>query len=119
MKIKLTIILFIVFGFTANAQAKKWTLQECVDYALEKNISIKQSELDIETSEINKKDAIGNFLPSLNSRAGHSWSIGLSQDPVTFSAVTATTTNISGGLSSGITIYDGLQNVNQLHRANL
>jgi len=119
MKIKLTIILFIAFGFVTQAQQKKWTLQECVDYALEKNISIQQSELDVETSKINKKDAIGNFLPSINARAGHSWSIGLAQDPVTFSAVNATTRNLSGGLSSGITLYDGLQNVNQLHRANL
>ena len=119
MKIKLTIILFTVFGLATYAQAKKWTLQECVDYALEKNISIKQSELDLETSEINKKDAIGNFLPSLNASASHSWSIGLGQDPVTFNAVNATTKNLSGGIRSSINLYDGLQNVNQLHRANL
>ena len=119
MKIKLTIILFIVFGLAAIAQQKKWTLEECVNHALENNISIKQSELNVKTSEINKKDAIGNFLPSLNARVGHSWNIGLSQDPVTFNAVTATTKNLNGGISSGINLYDGLQNVNQLHRANL
>ncbi len=119
MKIKLTLILFTVFGLVAQAQQKKWTLQECVDYALEKNISIKQSELDLKTSEINKKDAIGNFLPTLNANAGHSWSIGLGQDPVTFSAVNATTKNLSGGINSGINLYDGLRNVNQLHRSNL
>ena len=119
MKIKLTVIIFIIFGFTVNSQVKKWTLQECVSHALENNITVKQSELDVKTAEINKKDAIGNFLPSLNARAGHSWSIGLGQDPVTFSAVNSTTTNLTGGISSGINLYDGLQNVNQLHRANL
>ena len=114
------VILFIVlFSISSQAQNKKWTLRECVDYALENNISIKQSVLDLQQSEINKKDAIGNFLPTLNASVSHSWSIGLGQDPVTFNAVNATTKNLSGGISSGINLYDGLRNVNQLHRSNL
>ena len=112
-------ILFVLIGMASQAQVKKWTLRECVDYALENNISIKQSELDIKTSEINKKDAFGNFLPTLNTSASHSWSIGLGQDPVTFDAVNATTKNLSGGISSGVDIYSGLRNINQLHRSNL
>ena len=106
-------ILFVLIGMASQAQVKKWTLRECVDYALENNISIKQSELDVKTSEINKKDAFGNFLPSLNASVSHSWSIGLGQDPVTFDAVNSTTRNLSGGISSGIDIYAGLRNINQ------
>ena len=44
---------------------KSWTLQECVDRALEMNISIKQSKLDYAGSEIEKQGAIGNFLPNI------------------------------------------------------
>jgi outer membrane protein len=40
----------------------KVDIKECVNYALENNISVKQTELDI--SSIDKKAAIGNFLPS-------------------------------------------------------
>lgn len=112
-------ILFVLIGMASQAQVKKWTLRECVDYALENNISIKQSELDIKTSEINKKDAFGNFLPTVNASVSHSWSIGLAQDPVTFDAVNATTKNLSGGISSGVDLYSGLRNINQLHRSNL
>ena len=55
---KKTIIVFIAFlSINAFSQNKKWTLRECVDYALEHNISIKQSELDVTQSEINKRDA--------------------------------------------------------------
>ena len=116
---KSIIILFILFGVVAQAQVKKWTLKECVDYALEKNINIKQAELDLDQSEINKKDAFGSFLPSLNASASHSWNIGLGQDPVTFNAVTATTKNLSGGLGSNIDLYKGLRRINQLHISNL
>ena len=45
---------------------KSWTLQQCVDRALEMNISIKQSKLNYAGSEIEKQGAIGNFLPNIN-----------------------------------------------------
>jgi len=116
---KLIFILLAFISITTQAQDKKWTLQECVEYALDNNISVKQSELDLQNAELNKKDAFGNFLPSLNASATHSWNIGLNQDPVTFDAVNSTTRNLSGGVSSGLTIYNGLRNVNQLRRSNL
>ncbi len=73
---KSIIILFLLFGVVAQAQVKRWTLKECVEHALEKNINIKQAELDLDQSEINKKDAFGSFLPSLNASVSHSWNIG-------------------------------------------
>lgn len=116
---KVIFILLVLSTIKIQAQDHKWTLRACVDYAIENNISIKQSELDLKTSEFNKKDAIGNFLPSLNGSVNHSWSIGLGQDPVTFNAVNSTTKNLSGGISSSLDIYKGLQNINQLQRSKL
>ncbi len=111
--------MLVLLTTTIQSQNKKWTLRAGVDYALENNISIKQSELDLRTSEISKKGAIGNFLPSLNASASHSWSIGLGQDPTTFDAVNSTTRNMSGGISSSLDIYKGQRNLRQLHRSNL
>ncbi|MFC4722499.1 TolC family protein [Geojedonia litorea] len=118
MKKTITVILVLI-SVNAFSQVKKWTLRECVDYALENNISIKQRELDLQLSEINKKDAIGNFLPSLSASSSHSWNIGLRQRPDTFEPVTATTRNLSLGVGSGINIYNGLRDINELHRSNL
>ncbi|MGZ0015226.1 TolC family protein [Yeosuana sp. AK3] len=116
---KVIFILLVLSTIKIQAQDHKWTLRACVDYAIENNISVKQSELDLKTSEYNKKDAIGNFLPSLNGSVNHTWSIGLGQDPVTFNAVNSTTKNLSGGISSSLDIYKGLQNINQLQRSKL
>ncbi|AXG69523.1 outer membrane efflux protein BepC [Kordia sp. SMS9] len=117
---KVFIIIVLTVGCLATATAqKKWTLKECVDHALENNISIKQSLLDRQSSEIDKNDAVGNFLPTLNLSASHSWNIGLSQNPLTGQIVTSTQQNSSGSLNIGVDIYNGLQNVNRLHRANL
>ncbi|MFD2726620.1 TolC family protein [Hyunsoonleella rubra] len=110
---------FLLLGFLATAQPKQWTLLECVNHALENNISIKQSALDLQQGEINKLDAKGNFLPSFNASASHSWNIGLNQNITTGLLENQTTQFTSFGLASNVTLYSGLQNINQLHRSNL
>jgi outer membrane protein len=115
-------ILFVftlLFVFSTQAQSKKWTLEECVKYAIQNNISIKQTALDTKSAEINKLGAIGSFLPTLNANASHSWNIGLNQDITTGLLRNQTTQFTSAGANVGIDIYKGLQNQNNLRRANL
>ncbi len=123
MKKKIVSRAFFIFVFfvsiVANAQIRRWTLQECVEYALQNNISIKQSDLDNQISEIDKKDAFGNFLPSINGSASHSWNIGLNQNITTGLLENQTVQFTSVGLNAGIDIYKGLQNVNRLKRSRL
>ena len=118
---KFRIIVFVAFlsVITLNAQQKKWTLKECVQYALENNITIKQSELDLADAEINKLDARGNFLPRINATANHSFNIGLSQNVTTNALENLTVQNSSGSINLGIDIFRGLQNLNQLRRSKL
>ncbi|MFT6839225.1 MAG: outer membrane protein, partial [Sediminicola sp.] len=66
MKIKFIIVLVLFSIGSVSAQMKKWTLQECVEYAYENNLSIEQFELDLEAVHLDKSDAIGGFLPSLS-----------------------------------------------------
>ena len=102
-----------------TAQTKAFTLEECVLMALDKNISIKQSELDIENAEIDKEDAIGSFLPRVNAQSQHIWNNGLSQN-ITNGLIENLTTQFSSfGGNIGVTLFNGKQNINQLSRANL
>ncbi len=102
-----------------TAQTKAYTLEECVLMALDKNISIKQSELDIENAEIDKADAIGSFLPRVNAQSQHIWNNGLSQN-ITNGLIENLTTQFSSfGGNIGVTLFNGKQNINQLSRANL
>lgn len=118
MKQYITLFIILITSF-AQAQEKKWTLKECVDYAIENNISIQQSKLDVELIAVEKKDAIGNFLPSANASASHSWNIGLNINPISNAAETQTFQNTSMGVNVGVDIYKGMQNQNRLRRANL
>ncbi len=102
-----------------QAQKDKWTLQEAVAYALENNISVKQSELDVEFAEIERRDAIGNFLPNINANATNAWNTGLTQNITTGILQNQTTRNFSAGVSANIALFDGLRNFRQMQRAKL
>jgi len=113
------IIFFVLIVAISQAQVKKWTLEECVNYALENNISIKQSTLDLKEVELNKKDAFGNFLPTFNLNSSHRWNIGLTGDPVSGTNINATTQTSQIGIGSNVDIFRGKQNINAMHQANL
>ncbi|KFF19831.1 TolC family protein [Flavobacterium hydatis] len=112
-------VFVLLFGASVQAQSKKWTLEECVKYALDNNISIKQSELDTQSANIDKKSAIGNYLPTVNANASHSWNVGLNQNITTGLLENQTTQYSAVGASVGVDIYKGLRNQNTLRKANL
>ena len=115
----LTFSLALLLVGNIFAQKKQWTLQECVELALENNISIKQNQLEYASAELDKLSAMANFLPSVNANANHSWNIGLNQNITTGLLENVTTQFSSAGVNLGVDIYGGKQNFNQLHRANL
>ena len=117
-KIIISAVLFL-FTLVLSAQIKEYTLEECVLIALENNISIKQSELDLESAEVDKSDAMGSFLPRVNAQSQHIWNNGLSQN-ITNGLIENLTTQFSSfGGNVGVTLFNGRQNINQLSRANL
>ncbi len=116
---KVFLLLVVLLAVKIQAQENKWTLRACVDYAIENNITVKQSELDLKASELNKKDAIGNYLPSVNASGNHSWNVGLNQNITTGIYQNITTQYSSLGLNTNIDIYGGLRNLYQLNRARL
>ena len=119
MKTRILTLTFLWLSSLTVAQNNSWTLQDALEHALENNLQIKQAYLNILGAETNKRDAVGNFLPTLNLSAGHSWNIGLNQNITTglFEDVTTEFTNAS--LNVGVDIYKGRQNVLQLMRSNL
>ncbi|MGS2727390.1 TolC family protein [Psychroserpens sp. BH13MA-6] len=116
---KIVSIFILIASLSSYAQNKKWTLIECVQYALDNNISVKQSALDYETAEIDKLTAVGNFLPSLNASGGVSENTGLSFNPVTNNAQTTTFLSVTGRVNVGYTLFDGLRNYRTLQRAEI
>ena len=119
IKYNKTLLIFLLFFSISSIAQEKLSLKECINRAIEKNISIKNSSLDLLNSSENKKTAIGNFLPSLNINGNHSWNTGLTQNITTGILENQTTENSSMNMSVGIDVFNGLSNIRRLHRANL
>jgi len=114
MKILKLSTLLLLLSISVQAQ-EVWTLEKCVNRAIDKNISIKQSQADMKSTSLSKTTAIANFLPSLNLGSSHSWNVGLNQNFTTDPLENMTTTSAN----VGIHLFNGLQNIQQLYRANL
>jgi outer membrane protein len=119
MTTKKIILFLLLVGLQLSAQDKKWTLEECVDYAIQNNISIKQSELDLKTSSVDKLEAIGGFLPTLNGNANYSVNTGASINPVTNQFQNQTFKSFSASANSNIVLFNGLANWKTLQRVKL
>ena len=119
MKFKISLLICLCALGVLSAQQKKWTLEECVTYAVENNLTIEQFRLDLDDARIDKLDAIGNLLPNLNGSSTLSSNTGFSINPTTNDPTNVTTLNVNGSFSSNLTMFDGLRNVNRLHRAKL
>jgi outer membrane protein len=120
MKKAVFFLIIINLSLGINAQEKKqWTLRECIEQALENNISVKQSLLDAESADIDKSDAIGNYLPSLNGSVSNAWNTGLTQNVVTNTLETQQVRNSSYSVTAGMSLFNGLRNLRSLQRAEL
>jgi outer membrane protein len=119
MKSRLTILLLLFAVCISSAQMRKWTLEECVTYAVENNLTIKQFELDLENARLDESDAIGALIPDLNGSTTISSNTGLSFNPATNEPTTNTILNVSANLTSNLVLFDGLRNFKRIQRAKL
>ena len=120
IKMKNFSIIVLVFfaGLTTFAQEKIWTLRECVDYALENNITVKQNEIDVKLQEESIELARGNFLPNLNARASQNWNFG-SFIGQSGSRISSDSRSNSFGLNSSITLFNGFANKSILAQSKI
>lgn len=118
MKLKIIIILLLSLCTGLQAQQRKWTLEQCVTYAVENNLTVQQFELDLEDAKIDKSDAVGNLLPNLNGSLDATRNRGLSFNTLN-QPINRTQFVSTAGVSSSLNLFDGLQNVHQLNKAKL
>lgn len=116
MKIKLQHLFFlslICFFSKTNAQ-DVWTLEQCVNYAIEHNIQIKQKELSVKSSKANLTQSKLSLLPNLNGDASHGYNFGRSIDPTSNDFISQQIQTNSFSLSSSLTIFDGFKRLNTI-----
>lgn len=94
-------------GLTVAAQDNKtWSLEDCINYALEKNIQLQQNKLSLQSTEVDVKSAKAELFPSLSFSTGHN----LVNRPNQKSSATVSGTEIITSNSS--TTYNGSYSLN-------
>ncbi|MDR0810697.1 MAG: TolC family protein [Paludibacter sp.] len=110
MKSKILIITILSLFATLTLQAQKqWTLQECIDTALANNRNIKQREIVRQQNEIKYCQAKLDLLPNISASASQGWRFGLSDMSDGSIQQGTNSASTSFGLSSGLTIFDGMR----------
>ncbi len=115
MKKLLLILLSLLFvGFVPAHAQKVWSLEECINYALENNLMIKRQELNVQYNKNNHSQSYFNTLPNLNGQINYGFSSGKSIDYAKFEYVDQNYWSGSGGLSSNLTLFGGFQVINNI-----
>ncbi len=112
------LILILLMCISVSAQNKIWTLQECVNYALENNITVKQAENTLLINDQDIKATKGSFLPSISANASQGLSLGQAElFPGSFVSRTSNSTNLSVNVSQSI--FNGFRTTNLYKQAQL
>lgn len=101
-----TFLLFsaLIAGLAAQAQSRVWTLQQCLDYAMENNIQLQQSRNTYLSGLEDTEQAKAALFPSLTASSSQ----GVSANPFT-SADNKVAYNGSYGINADMTLYKGGQ----------
>ena len=105
MRRKLWIGCIALFGWqlaAAQDSLKVWTLGECLDYALENNIQLRQSRNDYLSGVEDTKEAKAALFPSLAASVTQGYTNYPSSNAVDRNSYTGTY-----GLNAGMTLYEG------------
>lgn len=109
---------FIFCSFLSFGQ-ESWSLEKCIEYALENNLSIKTNALNIKTNQEALTLAEHARYPNLNFSASHNYSWGRSIDPFSNTPITQRIQSNNFGLSGNATIYNGMRLTNSIKQSAL
>jgi len=119
MKTKATIIALAVILTAGSANAaENWTLQRCIDYALENNIQVRQSDISAQSSDIALNTARSNRLPGVSASASQGWSFGRSLT-IDNTYANTNTANTSFSIGTDVTLFAGRRMANNIQVAEL
>jgi len=116
----LALFLLVLTAFSnPTVQAQGYTLEQCINLALQNNVNVQLAELNKDLVGIGLNQNKAAFLPSANASGGYGVNIGQTIDPFTNQFATNSVQSASVGLGTGITLYNGLQNQNRLKQSRI
>jgi outer membrane protein len=99
---------------TALVLGQPWSLQQCIAYAWQNNIQVKQAEISQKMAKNTQTGSKANLLPSVSGFADHVYNDGRTIDPFTNTFATSQVLSEDFYVSATFTIFGGFQNINTI-----
>ena len=115
--IKNILFVFLLLVSTGIYSQETWSLEKCVNYALENNLDVRQAHYNLESQDATVLQSKGQFLPSVNASAYYGYNFGQRIDPFTNQFAQSTVNTGNFNLSANWVLFSGLQNFNQLKQS--
>ncbi|TWP26555.1 TolC family protein [Apibacter muscae] len=96
-----------------------WSLEECLEYAIANNITVKKAILSKNSSDLNLKQSKNNRLPNLNANINGGMTNGSSIDPITSSFQNEFYKSVNGNISTSVALYNGNKLTNTIEQNQL
>jgi len=111
----LIVTLLIVSSGTILSQQKVWTLEECIGYAIDNNIQIKQQVVQTEYQKNTLDLAKLKLLPTVSGQATHNYTFGRALDQTTYQYTDHQTVQSNNFYAGGsLNLFSGLANYNTI-----
>ena len=112
---KLPVFILILIPTLLSAQQKLWSLEECIKYAWDNNLKIKQQELVVEESDNNLLQSKLNYVPSVNASVSHSMNWGRSVNMNDLQIIeNQLSQSTSASARASINLFEGMAKNNDL-----
>ncbi len=97
-----------------SAQVKKWSLQDCVNYAIENNIGLKRERLQTRSSEVDLTKSRMDMTPSLNMGSYAELTSGRSVNPVDNTITLNQNFRNTYGVQADVNVFNGFITLNTI-----
>ncbi len=112
----LTMAIIMLTGGHLFSQEKTWSLEECIKYAIDNNISIKQQVIQTEYQQNTLDQSKLNLLPTLNGQASQNYSFNRTLDQNSYQYVNQNGRSNQFYLGGNLNLFNGLQNYNTIRK---
>ena len=109
---------FVIYHLSLSpAGAQEWTVQQCMQYAVEHNHEVKRAELELDNYKASRTGAIGRFLPEVDAGIGAQYNFGRAIDPETNGYTEVSTFYNGYSVGASLPVFDGFSRLHALRAA--
>lgn len=108
--------ILLLISAAVSGQSNVWDLKRCIEYAIDKNIQVKQSDLQVDGANYTLTQSWSNMAPSVNGSANHVYNIGRRIDPFTNQFAESSVRSNNFSLSANLNLFSGLTTLNTIRQ---